>query len=75
MTLDRPQVSIERRALDWNTQEYKEEGQTKNRLEVNYRMGTAEGLKKLERGKDETKCKSLANVLCGTREHGNKKRE
>jgi hypothetical protein len=29
-------------------------------------MGTAECLKKLERGKDKTKWKSLVNVLCGT---------
>jgi hypothetical protein len=52
--------------LDWNTEEYKEEGQTKKILEENYRIGTAEGMKKLERGKDKTKCKSLINVLCGT---------
>jgi hypothetical protein len=55
MALGWPQVSIERHALDWNTEEYKEEGQTKNSLEENYRMGTAECLKKLERGKDKTK--------------------
>jgi hypothetical protein len=66
MTLDWPQGSIESHTLDWNTQQYKEQGQTKNRLEENYRMGTAEGLKTLERGKDKTKCKSLVNVLCGT---------
>ena len=66
MALDWPQVSTERHALDWNTEEHKEEGQTKNSLEENYRMGRAEGLKKLERGKDKTKRKSLVNVLCGT---------
>ena len=66
MALDWSQGSRERHALDWNTEEYKEEGQTKNSLEENYRMGTAEGSKKLERGKDKTKCKILVNVLCVT---------
>jgi hypothetical protein len=40
MALYWPQGSIERHTLDWNTEEYKEEGQTKNSLEEN-RMGTA----------------------------------
>jgi len=66
MVLDLPQDSIEWHALDWRTEEHKEEGHTKNSLEENYRMGTAEGLKNLERGKYKTKCKSLVNVRCGT---------
>jgi len=44
MALDLPQDSIEWHALDWSTEEYKEEGQAKNSLEENYRMGTGEGL-------------------------------
>ena len=68
MALDWPQCSIERHAFYWNTEEYKEEEQTKNSLEENYRMETAECLKKLERSKDKTKCKSLVKVLCGTLE-------
>jgi hypothetical protein len=64
MALDWPQGSIERHALDCNTEEYEEEGLTKNSVVENYKTGTVEGLKKLERGKDKTKCKSLVNVLC-----------
>jgi len=58
MALDWPQDSIEWHALDCSTEEYKKVGQTKNSLQENCRMGTAEGLKKQERGKDKTKCKS-----------------
>lgn len=55
MALDWPQGSIEWHALDSNTEEYKEERLTNNSGEKNYTTGTAEGLKKLERGKDKKK--------------------
>ena len=37
MALDWPQGSIERHALDWNTEGYKEEGLTKNNVVENYK--------------------------------------
>ena len=49
-TLREPQGAVERHALDWNPQGTRTRVREGN-LEKNRRMGTAEGRRKLERGK------------------------